>query len=201
MGSEPVACWTLPELAAQSALVLTQQDLGQQSGRVRDVPDGRTIRYYTTVGILDKPDHFQGRTAYYSHKHLMQLVAIKRMQAQGLTLSDIQARMLGVHGAELARLANMEPRTEQRRPGAGTRSTFWKTRPAPPGTGSRKPGDPQPAEVMHGVRLHAAVSLLLDKPSRALLPGDVEAIEAAAEPLIKLLRARRLIEADTLEES
>jgi hypothetical protein len=73
---------------------------GQPSGRVREVPDRRAIRYYTTLGLLDRPAEMRGRTALYGRRHLLQLVAIKRLQARGLNLAEIQERLL----ARLAQL-------------------------------------------------------------------------------------------------
>lgn len=80
---------------------------GPPSARVREVPDKRTIRYYTTLGLLDRPAEMRGRIAYYGRRHLMQLVAIKRLQASGLSLVDIQKRLAGVSDAALARLADL----------------------------------------------------------------------------------------------
>ena len=51
--TEPL--WTLDELCAQVALALAVDYAGAGSGRVRDVPDRRTIRYYTTLGLIDRP--------------------------------------------------------------------------------------------------------------------------------------------------
>ena len=78
---------------------------GQPSGRVREVPDARTIRYYTTLGILDRPLEMRGRTAYYGRRHLLQLVAIKRLQAQGMSLTEIQQRLTGASDKALRRWA------------------------------------------------------------------------------------------------
>src|SRR5919202_1029774 len=88
--------WTLDELCAQVALALAADYAGQASGRVREVPDRRTIRYYTTLGLVDRPAAVRGRTALYSTRHLLQLVAIKRLQARGLTLAEVQRRLLGL---------------------------------------------------------------------------------------------------------
>jgi hypothetical protein len=42
--------WTLDELTARVALALSVDYAGQSSGRVREVPDRRTIRFYTSRG-------------------------------------------------------------------------------------------------------------------------------------------------------
>ena len=93
--------WTLSELSAEVAGVLGDGYSGQVSGRVREVPDARTIRWYTTIGLVDRPAGVRGRTALYGRRHMLQLVAIKRLQAQGLTLAEIQARLFGATDAEL----------------------------------------------------------------------------------------------------
>ncbi|MCR4411506.1 MAG: helix-turn-helix domain-containing protein [Thermoguttaceae bacterium] len=80
---------------------------GQGSGRVREIPDQRTIRYYTTLGILDRPVEFRGRTAYYGRKHLLQLVAIKRLQARGLSLVQVQGSIAGADESTLAAFAEL----------------------------------------------------------------------------------------------
>src|SRR6516164_5237389 len=97
--------WTIDELSEQVALALDGPGYaGVRSGRVRDVPDLRTIRYYTTLGLLDRPAAMRGRTALYGSRHLLQLVAIKRLQARGLTLAEVQQRVLGLSEAALKRV-------------------------------------------------------------------------------------------------
>src|SRR4051812_31134874 len=77
------------------------------SGRVREVPDIRTIRYYTTLGLLDRPSEMRGRTAYYGPRHLLQLVAIKRLQAEGLPLVEVQQRLAKASDENLERYAQL----------------------------------------------------------------------------------------------
>src|SRR5438552_14836888 len=99
--------WTIDQLGAQTALALAVDYAGSPNGRVRDVPDRRTIRYYTTLGLLDRPAEMRGRTALYGRRHLLQLVAIKRLQARGLSLAAIQQELLGLNDASLRRLARL----------------------------------------------------------------------------------------------
>src|SRR6478752_5729415 len=93
--------WTIAELAERVAAALAGNFDGVGNGRVRDVPDLRAIRYYTTIGLLDRPAEMRGRTAYYGRRHLLQLVAIKKLQAEGNSLSEIQARLIGLSGSAL----------------------------------------------------------------------------------------------------
>ena len=48
------ARWAIEELGAQVALALAVDYSGAANGRVREVPDARTIRYYTTLGLIDR---------------------------------------------------------------------------------------------------------------------------------------------------
>jgi hypothetical protein len=186
--------WTLDELAARVALALAVDYGGQRNGRVREVPDPRTIRYYTTLGLLDRPAAMQGRTALYGRRHLLQLVAIKRLQAQGLALTEVQQRLLGLGEVALERLARVPEDGEPEGGNTPTIATsinnaFWKESPAP------VPSEPSRAEVpatLQGIALREGVTLLLGAV-RPVAPEEVEAIRAAAAPLLKLLEKRRLL--------
>src|SRR5215467_11186889 len=103
--TEPL--WTIAELGALVARALSVDYDGQTNGQVRDVPDPRTIRYYTTLGLVDRPAEMRGRTAYYGLRHLMQLAAIKRLQARGLSLAEVQQELLGLSDSALASLARL----------------------------------------------------------------------------------------------
>ena len=105
------ALWTIDDLGAQVVLALADGHEGSLNGRVREVPDVRTIRYYTTLGLLDRPVEMRGRTALYGVRHLQQLVAIKRLQVRGLSLAEIQERLLGLTDAELRRLSAVSARS------------------------------------------------------------------------------------------
>src|SRR6266702_6605341 len=101
MTTERKELWTIDELGSRVALALSVDYDGQASGRVRDVPDRRAIRWYTTLGLVDRPAAMRGRTALYGRRHLLQLVAIKRLQARGLLLAEIQQRLIGLPNSRL----------------------------------------------------------------------------------------------------
>jgi DNA-binding transcriptional MerR regulator len=179
--------WTLDELCEQVAAVLSGQEAATD-GRVREVPDRRTVRYYTTLGLLDRPSQMRGRTAYYGRKHLLQLVAIKHLQARGLPLAQVQQQLIGLTEPDLARLAGLpdEPSTRNRKK---TRDeAFWTQVPAAPAPAEA----PRPA-MAQAVRLAPGV-LLVVEAGREVRPDDLAAIQSAAVPLVELLRARGLIE-------
>lgn len=96
--------WPLGELAERVEMALAGYP-GQANGRVRAVPDQRVIRWYTTIGLIDRPVEMRGRTALYGRRHLLQLAAIKRRQAQGHTLAQIQAELAGATNETLQPIA------------------------------------------------------------------------------------------------
>jgi MerR HTH family regulatory protein len=99
--------WTLDELAERVDMALAVDYHGQPSGRVRAVPDRRAIRWYTTIGLIDRPVAHRGRTALYGPRHLLQLVAVKRLQAKGLPLVAIQRELAGATDTQLAQVARI----------------------------------------------------------------------------------------------
>jgi hypothetical protein len=162
------------------------------------------------LGLIDRPAEMQGRTALYGRRHLMQLVAIKRLQARGLTLSAIQQQLLGLGDAALRRVARLPnvvetadgSETASPAPLAAAREPFWTTTPAAPSTEDQgEKGDSQRqtieglssvSAVLQGIRLDDDVTLLL-APVRPVEDDDLQAIRAAAAPLLKLLETRRLL--------
>jgi DNA-binding transcriptional MerR regulator len=176
--------WTLDELAARVAEALHGPAYpGAPNGRVRDVPDARAIRWYSTIGLVDRPSGMRGRTALYGPRHLLQLVAVKRRQAQGHKLADIQAELAGAPDDDLRRIARLPdaPATAAE-PQPVTRAKFWAERPARPAqSGTRTLG---------GVDLEGGALLLLPQVPTA---ADADAIREAARPLIDLLTQRGLL--------
>jgi DNA-binding transcriptional MerR regulator len=188
--------WTLDELGAQVAQALADGYDKPANGQVRAVPDRRTIRYYTTLGLIDRPTEMRGRTAFYGRRHLWQLVAIKRLQARGLSLQEVQEHMLGLSDAALRRLArvDVDPPAPERASRPPARADFWQATPAEVAAPEREETDEPstPVASLQGVRLSDDATLLL-ATDRPVEPTDIEAIRVAAGPLLKLLERRRLV--------
>ncbi|MDP2344739.1 MAG: MerR family transcriptional regulator [Deltaproteobacteria bacterium] len=91
---QPDAPWTLEQLSARVADATQRLGLLQSNGQVADAPNARAIRWYQSTGLVSRPQQ-RGRVAYYGPAHLFQLVAIKRLQASGKTLDDVQHDLLG----------------------------------------------------------------------------------------------------------
>jgi DNA-binding transcriptional MerR regulator len=184
--------WTIDELSDRIAEALDDASYaGVPSGRVRDVPDLRTIRYYTTLGLLDRPAAMRGRTALYQRRHLLQLVAIKRLQARGLSLAEVQERVLGRSDTTLERIISSAATAAQTPPSAQsvTRSeSFWRL-------------DAHQLEDQANADESLAQSVALDNGLGLTLPvrrqlddEDLRVIRMAAAPLIELLKLRGLID-------
>lgn len=94
--------WTLPALvAALSPLAAALPGVGDE--RVSATIDERTLRYFQSSGIVDRPLRYDGRVAVYGYRHLVQALATRALQAQGLSLAQVQAALLGVSTADLER--------------------------------------------------------------------------------------------------
>jgi hypothetical protein len=97
----------MDELVERVQRALAEEYPGAPNGRVRDLPDRRVIRWYTTTGLVDRPSGLRGRTALYGPRHLLQIVAVKRRQAQGHSLAAIQAELAGAADEQLAEVARV----------------------------------------------------------------------------------------------
>ena len=197
---------TLRELVAEAAVALSAAGLEQSSGRVSEVPTPRTIRYYARHGLIDKPVGWRGRAALYGRRHIAQIVAIKRMQADGSSLEQIQLALSGASDAELATRSGIAlDAAPEAKPAADDAGAFWRRVPvdAPePGAArvdtdeedGEQVGTPYGGDLLTGARLDPGVALWVEGARRALDDDDIAAIKVAAEPLMRLLRARRIID-------
>lgn len=86
---------SLDELVAAAGKLVRRRKVDLSDGRVAAAMDVRTIRYYQTLGLLDKPLGFDGRRAVYGFRHLLQLLCIKKLQSEGYPLALIQERLAG----------------------------------------------------------------------------------------------------------
>jgi DNA-binding transcriptional MerR regulator len=124
--------WTIAELTELAVETLAATDpagppsgAARADGRIRDVPNERLVRWYGTVGLVDPPLSRRGRVARYGRRHLLQLVAVKRRQAEGRSLAEIQAELTGATDetlAAVARVPDIQPAPEAS-PAAPAR--FW----------------------------------------------------------------------------
>ena len=185
--------WTISELVEEVERRIAALPK-PQNGQVRAVPDDRTVRYYGTIGLLDRPAAMRGRTALYNKKHVAQVVAIKRLQTMGRSLAEIQALWPTLDDATLSRMSGIElPGTSKK---TAARKDFWKAEPkaVEPARVARPREIPRasgPAALR--VELAPNVSLSIELSSDVSISlADVAAIRAAAAPLIAELARRQL---------
>jgi DNA-binding transcriptional MerR regulator len=185
--------WTLAELVSEVAARIAALP-PPKNGQVRAVPDDRTIRYYVTLGLLDRPSAMRGRTALYGPRHVAQVIAIKRLQTMGRSLAEIQALWPTLDDPTLARMSGVAL-AGVRTPVA--RAEFWKRAPAQPGPAveaADAPGRPAAVAAVE-LRIELAPEVVLSLSASdgvAVSPADVRAIRAAAAPLLAELASRRL---------
>ena len=137
-----------PAETATSAGVGAPSGRVRANGRVRDVPNERLVRWYVTVGLVDPPLSRRGRVARYGRRHLLQLVAVKRRQAEGRSLAEIQAELAGATDETLAAVARLtDPSPAPQAPPAAP-DRFWARQPREPGPAGpdeERPGQTGPA--------------------------------------------------------
>jgi MerR HTH family regulatory protein len=213
----------MEELVERVRRALAEEYPGAPNGRVRDLPDRRAIRWYTTTGLVDRPAGLRGRTALYGPRHLRQIVALKRRQAQGRSLAEIQAELAGASDEYLAGVARVPDEllaTDGVAPDVNegaTRARFWaapsSTAAAPaagasaagaPAAGAPAAGAPaafagpdRDAVPMGGVALPGGAILVLPATPTA---ADRAAIATAAAPLLDLLAQRGLLTTEPLDD-
>lgn len=197
--------WTLDELAQRARQLLAADDVRAPNGRVRELgDDGRAIRWYSTKGLVDRPTIGAGHAARYGRRHLLQLVAVKRMQARGMTLAEIQRQLAGATDAmlrevadvpEMPELPEIPDDLERSEPAPVRHQRFWAAAPmaasveAPETAASA--ADDAIADIRYVVTLSDSADITLSLPANPA-PADLAAIRAAAAPLLDLLAARGL---------
>lgn len=170
--------WSLEELAEESQRYLPDDE--GDSRRVQWKPNGRQIRYYSTLGLLDKPNTENGRTVWYGPRHLLQLLAIKRLQQSGMKLAEIQRSLAGATADEMRKLVGlpesfveeMENRVKTPPTPPRREMAFWTARAVTP--------EPGKGQFTHLWRLEIApgVTVTLDE-EQALELSDEERAEMA----------------------
>jgi len=94
----------LPEFAQAGERILAEMDLEQARGTVTSVPDERTIRYYLAEGLIQTPEEKQGTASVFGYLNLLQLVTVKKLQAEHLPIRKIRELVAGKSEQELETL-------------------------------------------------------------------------------------------------
>lgn len=91
----------LPEFARISEQILADMNLEQERGTVTSVPDERTIRYYMSEGLIQTPEERQGTASVFGYLNLLQLLTVKKLQAEHLPIRKIRELVAGKNEQEL----------------------------------------------------------------------------------------------------
>ena len=94
----------LPEFARVGEQVLAEMGLEQARGTVTSVPDERTIRYYMAEGLIQTPEEKQGTASVFGYLNLLQLLTVKKLQAEHLPIRKIRELVAGKSEQELETL-------------------------------------------------------------------------------------------------
>jgi hypothetical protein len=110
-------------------------------------------------------------------RHVLQLAAIKRLQARGRTLAEIQEALLGATDDQLVEVAEpaVTPVLDQVPAAAPAPVAFWRQPPAAADTVTK---------VVHGIRLGDSVTVVLDGAGRVPDDAELAELQAAAAPLL-----------------
>ncbi len=95
---------TLRELVNVTSELLEGMRIEQRDGRATARPDARAVRYYISLGLVDRPLGYRGTSALYGERHVLQLLATKVLQSRGHALPAIQQQLVGRDDRALAAL-------------------------------------------------------------------------------------------------
>ena len=108
----------LEKLSAVAAEILPDLVGRQTRYKVTDVPDLRTLRYYITEGLLDGPISYEGGCARFGYRHVLQIVAVKKLQSEYLPIRKIREVLSGLDDRALEKLVR-DGAPEPPRPSGG----------------------------------------------------------------------------------
>ena len=96
-------------LAEAAARILAESGTARQGrGTVTELPDERTVRYYLAEGLIPPADEKQGTASVFGFRHLLQLLVVKKLQAEGLPIRAIRELVTGKTERQLERLLGVE---------------------------------------------------------------------------------------------
>ena len=119
-------------------------------GRSRAFPDERTIRYYLAEGLIQTPEEKQGTASVFSYLNLLQLLTVKKLQAEHLPIRKIRELVAGKGEQELETLLGVRgpsgKKTEAKR---YLESLLAPTPSAPPVQAAAPAPPPQKLDASH----------------------------------------------------
>jgi len=99
---QSLAPWNLRGLATIAGAILEAAAVTPINAAARALPSERTIRFYVTRGIVTPPEG-RGTAAVYTYRHLLQVLAVKLRQMEGVTLQEIGRELAETPGDTVER--------------------------------------------------------------------------------------------------
>lgn len=96
------APWNARGLAAHVTALVDAAGMRPTNASARAAPSARSVRFYVANGLIDRPEG-AGTAATYNYRHLLQLLAIKIRQREGVTLDAIKRELRELPGDSLER--------------------------------------------------------------------------------------------------
>jgi DNA-binding transcriptional MerR regulator len=155
----------LPEFARISEQILADMNLEQERGTVTSVPDERTIRYYMAEGVIQTPEERQGTASVFGYLNLLQLLAVKKLQAEHLPIRKIRELVAGKNEQELETMLGVRGASGSKTEAKRYLETLLASSPGPPLKEAAAPPPPsmlvagaapswQRVEIEPGLELH-----------------------------------------------
>ena len=188
------------ELAEEAARILAGSGLAQQArGTVTELPDERTVRYYLAEGLIPPAEEKQGTASVFGFRHLLQLLVVKKLQAEHLPIRAIRELVAGKTERQLERLLGVERESGGARSAAGgealsyLESLLQKSGPTPPSQAlmsqpSPAPPPSSPRETWARVELEPGLEVHISDSYRA--PQSEGSLRRLSQTFLNLLRTR-----------
>ncbi|MEP6571077.1 MAG: MerR family transcriptional regulator [Gemmatimonadota bacterium] len=97
-----LAPWSLRDLTALAGAILETSGIFPVNAAARARPTERTIRFYVARRLVSPPEG-RGTAAIYGYRHLLQVLAIKLRQMDGVTLDALIREFAGLGGDVIER--------------------------------------------------------------------------------------------------
>ena len=197
------------ELASEAAKILAESGLAQERGTVSDVPDERTIRYYLTEGLVSPAEDKQGTASVFGYRHLLQLLAVKKLQAEHLPIRKIRELVESREVRDLERLLGLEGGTTSKnealsyleklltKPAAASHASAarplnFSASPQPSVAPSAPPPQFSPSSSGSGAweRIEIEPGLELHVQSSYQPPTDVRGLRRLTQVIMRLIESR-----------
>jgi DNA-binding transcriptional MerR regulator len=104
------------ELAEAAKAYLSSTKTSPQKSTATEFPNERTVRYYITEGLLDQAIKRKGVTSVFGYEHLLTLLVIKKLQADGVPIKVIKDLIANKPFDELEKLLGEEVKVFTNRP-------------------------------------------------------------------------------------